>query len=163
MAKRAAILTISTSKAAGEGTDESGPALARFASGLGLEIAGREVVTDDLEEIRERLLHWCDEQGCELILTTGGTGMAPSDVTPEAIRMVIQREAPGIAEAMRLESREHTRHWMLSRGVAGVRGCTLIVSFPGSPGSIVQAGEAIAAAVPHALALLAGEQPHARP
>ena len=86
--------------------------------------------------------------------------MAPSDVTPEAIHAVIEREAPGIAEAMRLESREHTRHWMLSRNVAGIRGTTLIVSFPGNPRSISQAGSAIAEALPHALALLAGERPH---
>jgi molybdenum cofactor synthesis domain-containing protein len=160
---KAAVLTISTSKAAGDGDDESGPALASFAEGLGLEVVAREVVPDELEGIRERLLHWSDEEGCELILTTGGTGLAPTDVTPEAIRMVIQREAPGIAEAMRLESREHTRHWMLSRGVAGVRGSTLIVSFPGSPKSIAEAGAAIAEALPHALKLIAGEQPHPRP
>jgi molybdopterin adenylyltransferase len=153
---RAAILTISTSKAAGEGDDESGPALAEFAQGLGLEIAAREVVPDDRAKIEERLRHWCDD-GCELVLTTGGTGMAPSDVTPEAIRAVIEREAPGIPEAMRLASREHTSNWMLSRGVAGTRGSTLIVSFPGSPKSIAEAGQAIAEALPHALQLLAGQ------
>jgi molybdopterin adenylyltransferase len=125
---RAAILTISISKARGEGEDESGERLARFAEGLGAEV----------------------------VLTTGSTGFAPSDVTPEAILGVIDREAPGLAEAMRLASREHTPNWMLSRAVAGTRGSTLIVSFPGSPRSIEQAGEAIAAALPHALELLAG-------
>lgn len=155
---RAAILTISTSKAAGEGTDESGPALAQFAEGVGAEVAATEVIADDRDRIEERLTHWCAE-GCDLVLTTGGTGMAPTDVTPEAIRAVIDREAPGIAEAMRLASREHTRHWMLSRGVAGTRGGTLIISFPGSPKSIAEAGEAIAEALPHALKLLAGESP----
>jgi molybdenum cofactor synthesis domain-containing protein len=105
---RAAILTVSTSKAAGEGTDESGPALAAFAEGLGIEIEEAEVIEDDRELIAERLRYWCDDAGCELVLTTGGTGMAPTDVTPEAIRAVIDREAPGIAEAMRIESREHT-------------------------------------------------------
>lgn len=159
---QAAILTISTSKAAGEGEDESGPALAEFASGLGAEVVATELVPDDRALIEERLRQWCDVMPCELVLTTGGTGMAPSDVTPEAIRAVIEREAPGIAEAMRLASREHTPNWMLSRGVAGIRGATLIVSFPGSPRSIAQAGEAIGEALPHALRLLAGEQPHGR-
>jgi molybdenum cofactor synthesis domain-containing protein len=152
---RAAVLTVSTSKAAGSGEDESGPALAQFAAGLGLELVGMEIVPDDQPRIEERLRHWCDD-GVELLLTTGGTGMAPTDVTPEAIRAVIEREAPGIAEAMRIESREHTPNWMLSRGVAGIRGSTLIVSFPGSPKSIAQAGAAIAKALPHALQLLAG-------
>jgi molybdenum cofactor synthesis domain-containing protein len=157
---RAAVLTVSTSKAAGEGEDESGPALAEYAEGLGLEVEATEVIDDDQDLIAERLRYWCDDAGCELVLTTGGTGMAPTDVTPEAIRAVIEREAPGIAEAMRIESREHTPNWMLSRGVAGTRGSTLIVSFPGSPKSIAQAGAAIAQALPHALKLLAGENPH---
>jgi molybdopterin adenylyltransferase len=160
VSRRAAILTISTSKAAGDGEDESGPALAEFAGGLGLEVVAQEVIPDEREAIQGRLLHFSDEDPCELILTTGGTGMAPTDVTPEAIRAVIDREAPGIAEAMRLESRQHTRHWMLSRAVAGTRGSTLIVSFPGSPKSIAQAGAAIAEALPHALKLLGGEDPH---
>jgi molybdenum cofactor synthesis domain-containing protein len=156
---RAAVLTASTSIAAGEGEDTSGRALAEFAEGLGCDVVATEVVTDDREQIAGRLRHFCDEMACDLVLTTGGTGMAPSDVTPEAIRDVIDREAPGIAEAMRLESREHTRHWMLSRGVAGTRGSTLIVSFPGNPKSIAEAGQAISHALPHALALLAGEHP----
>jgi molybdenum cofactor synthesis domain-containing protein len=94
------------------------------------------------------------------VLTTGGTGFSPNDLTPEATRAVIEREAPGIPEAMRAASRLHTRHWMLSRGVAGIRGSTLIINFPGSPGSIGEAGEAIATALPHALELLAGRHPH---
>jgi molybdopterin adenylyltransferase len=89
-------------------------------------------------------------------MTTGGTGFSPTDVTPEATRAVLEREAPGLAEAMRDASRAHTPHWMLSRAVAGIRGSTLIVNFPGSPKSIVQAGEAIAGALPHALDLIAG-------
>jgi molybdenum cofactor synthesis domain-containing protein len=155
---RAAIVTVSTSKSetAGEG-DESGERLAAFAAELGAEVAGREVIPDDRTRIAECLRHWADSEGCNLILTTGGTGVAPSDVTPEATREVIDREAPGIAEAMRAASREHTPHWMLSRGVAGIRGRTLIVNFPGSPRSIGQAGAAIADALPHALELLAGE------
>jgi molybdenum cofactor synthesis domain-containing protein len=155
---RAAILTISTSRAAGEGGDESGDALSRFAGSLGAEITGREVMPDDPELISARLIHWSDAEGCDLVLTTGGTGFGPSDLTPEATRAVIEREAPGIPEAMRAASRPHTRHWMLSRAVAGVRGSTLIVNFPGSPKSIDEAGEAIAEALPHALELLAGKR-----
>ena len=154
---RAAIVTVSTSKSAagGEG-DESGDRLEELASSIGAEVAGREVIPDDRARIAERLRHWADTERCDLVLTSGGTGVAPSDVTPEASRDVIEREAPGIAEAMRAASREHTPHWMLSRGVAGIRGRTLIVNFPGSPRSIGQAGGAIADALPHALDLLAG-------
>jgi molybdopterin adenylyltransferase len=155
---RAAILTISTSRAAGDGADESGDALADFASALGIEVVGREVLPDDRELISARLVHWADEDPCDLVLTTGGTGFSPNDLTPEATRSVIEREAPGIPEAMRAASRPHTRHWMLSRAVAGIRGATLIVNFPGSPESIGEAGEAIGAALPHALELLAGKR-----
>jgi molybdopterin adenylyltransferase len=155
---RAAILTISTSRAAGEGGDESGDGLARLAGSLGVEIAGREVITDDRELISARIVHWSDAERCDLVLTTGGTGFGPSDLTPEATRAVIEREAPGIPEAMRAASRPHTRHWMLSRAVAGIRGTTLIVNFPGSPKSIEEAGDAIADALPHALELIAGRR-----
>jgi molybdopterin adenylyltransferase len=153
---RAAILTVSTSKAAGEGEDESGVRLAELASELGAEIVGRDRIRDDRRLIAERLRYWADGGECDLVLTTGGTGFAPSDVTPEATRDVIEREAPGLAEAMRAASKEHTPHWMLSRAVAGLRGRTLIVNFPGNPRSIGQAGAAIAEALPHALDLAAG-------
>ena len=153
---RAAIITVSSSRAAGEGEDLGGPRLARLAEGLGAEIAGRELIADERGTIEDRLRHWSDVERCELVLSTGGTGFAPTDVTPEATRAVIEREAPGIAEAMRGASREHTPNWMLSRGVAGIRGSSLIVNFPGSPGSIEQAGAAIAPALPHALELIAG-------
>jgi molybdenum cofactor synthesis domain-containing protein len=151
----AAILTVSTSRARGEGEDESGPALAAFAERIGATVVGTEVVPDERELIAGRLRWWCDEGGCELVLTTGGTGLSRDDVTPEATRDVIEREAPGIGEAMRAASREHTDKWMLSRGVAGTRGRALIVNFPGNPPAIDQAGAAIEAALPHALALLA--------
>jgi molybdopterin adenylyltransferase len=156
----AAVVTVSTSRARGEGADESGAALARFAERLGAQVVGTEVIADERELIEGRLRWWADEGGCELILTTGGTGFAPDDVTPEATRAVIDREAPGIAEAMRAASREHTPLWMVSRGVAGTRGRTLIVNFPGNPPAIEQAGAGVAEAIPHALALLAGKRPH---
>jgi molybdopterin adenylyltransferase len=154
-----ALLTISTSKARGEGEDESGARLADLAERLGLEVSGREAIPDDRGLIEERLRHWADDAAAELILTSGGTGLSPDDVTPEATRAVLHREAPGIAEAMRAASRPHTGNWMLSRGVAGVRGTTLIINFPGSPRSIEQTSAAIADALPHALALLAGGRP----
>jgi molybdopterin adenylyltransferase len=153
---RVAIITVSSSRAGGAGGDESGEPLELFAQGLGGEIAAREVVADDRGLIEQRLRHFSDEDVCALVLTTGGTGVAPSDVTPEATRAVIEREVPGIAEAMREASRSHTKHWMLSRGVAGIRGRTLIVNFPGNPRAIGQAGAAVADALPHALALIAG-------
>lgn len=157
----AALLTVSTSRTVGEAEDRGGPELARFAESLGLEVATREIVGDDRDRIAERLRELCDLRGVDLVLTTGGTGFAPSDQTPEATRDVIEREAPGIAEAMRAVSREHTPHWMLSRAIAGIRGSTLIVNFPGSPKSIAETGEALAAALPHALALLRGDDdPH---
>jgi molybdenum cofactor synthesis domain-containing protein len=148
-------VTISSSKARGEGPDESGPALVEFARSLGAEVEGTEVIPDDSDQIESRLRHWSDERGCDLVLTSGGTGFALTDVTPEATKAVLEREAPGIAEAMRAASRDHTPHWMLSRAVAGIRGRTLIVNFPGNPKSVRQTADAIASALPHALALLA--------
>ncbi|HTA32437.1 MAG TPA: MogA/MoaB family molybdenum cofactor biosynthesis protein [Solirubrobacteraceae bacterium] len=156
---RAAIITVSTSKAAGEGQDESGPRLVALVEQLGAEIAGRDLIRDDRAQIEQRLRHWADVERCALVLTTGGTGLAPSDVTPEATRAVIDREVPGLAEAMRAASRPFTPYWMLARGVAGVRGASLLINFPGSPRSIEQTGEAIRDALPHALALLAGDRP----
>ena len=164
-ALRAAIITVSTSVAAGRREDAGGPLLAELAARLGAEVYATEVIPDDPDRIAARLVHWADVEGCNLVLTTGGTGLAPTDHTPEATRAVIEREAPGIAEAMRAASREHTEHWMLSRAVAGARGRTLIVNFPGNPKSIRETAPAIELALPHALALLAGDptEHHSRP
>lgn len=156
---RAAIVTVSSSRAANGGEDESGSRLSDLALRLGAEVVGREVIPDDRRLIEERLCHWADAQACDLVLTTGGTGFAPSDLTPEATLAVIERQAPGIAEAMRAASRPHTPYWMLSRGVAGIRGTSLIVNFPGSPASIEQAGAAIEQALAHAVELVAGGHP----
>ncbi len=153
---RAAVISISSSRAGGRGTDEGGPRLAEFARGLGLELAGAELIPDDRALIEARLRHWSDTERCSLILTTGGTGLSPTDVTPEATRATIEREVPGIAEAMRAASRVHTPNWMLSRAVAGLRGPSLIVNFPGSPASIDQVGEALAQPLRHALAIVSG-------
>ena len=154
---RAAVITVSTSNARGEGEDVSGPALVAYAERLGAEVFGSEVIEDNRELIAERLRHWCDDAVCVLVLTTGGTGFSPDDLTPEATRDVIEREAPGFAEAMRAASREHTEMWMTSRGVAGTRGGSLIINFPGNPPAIEQAGAALEKAIPHAVRLLAGD------
>ena len=152
----AAVVTVSTSKAAGAGVDESGPRLRELAEGLGLEVLAEEIVTDDLAAIGALLRSLADDARCALILTSGGTGVAPTDVTPEATRSVIDREIAGLGEAMRLASKPHTQNWMLSRGVAGVRGETLIVNLPGNPRSIGEIGGEVAAALGHALRLIAG-------
>jgi molybdenum cofactor synthesis domain-containing protein len=155
---RVGIVTVSSSRAATTGsTDESGDHLERFAQSIGGEIVSREVIADDLGAITTRLRHLSDVAGCALVLTSGGTGVAPRDLTPEATRAVIEREVPGIAEAMRDASRAHTKHWLLGRGTAGIRGSTLIVNFPGNPRAIEQSAGAIADALPHALALIADQ------
>jgi molybdopterin adenylyltransferase len=161
---RAALVTISSSKAAagapaGAGADESGSRLRALAERLGLDVAGADLIADERAAIEARLRHWSDRERCALILTSGGTGVAPSDVTPEATRAVIEREVPGIPLALLDAARAHTRHWMLSRAVAGIRGRTLIVNLPGAPQSIDQSAAALEGALPHALALLAGERP----
>jgi molybdenum cofactor synthesis domain-containing protein len=157
---RAAAITISTSKAAGEGEDESGPALAVLARELGADRLLRDLVPDERAAIEASLRRFCDEERCALVLTSGGTGLSPSDVTPEATRAVLQREAPGLAEAMRLASRPHTPNWMLSRALAGTRGASLIVNLPGNPRAVAQIGAALAPALRHALELIGGGQPH---
>jgi molybdopterin adenylyltransferase len=152
---RAAVIAVSTSKAAGEGEDESGPRLRALLEDAGCQVVGVDLIPDDRELIAGRMRFYADEEGCDLIATTGGTGLSPDDVTPEATREVIDREAPGIAEAMRLASREYVPdHWMLSRGVAGSRGRTLILNFPGNPKAIAESGAAITPALGHALGLL---------
>jgi len=160
---RAALITISTSRAeaadsgAEEVADLSGERMAEFAETLGAEVIGRDLIPDDFDQIVQRLTHWAGDGGAELILTSGGTGLAPSDVTPEATTAIIERPAPGIAEAVRLAASEHTSHWPLSRGVAGVRGRCLIINLPGSPRSISQSEPALSPILGHAIELLQGQ------
>ena len=156
---RGAIVVVSTSKAAGGGEDRSGPALAAWLAELGIDVAGTDLIPDDRELIATRLRHWADAEHCELIVTTGGTGLSPTDLTPEATAAVIERPVPGIAEAIRSASREHTQNWMLSRGIAGTRGRSLIVNFPGNPKAIGETAAALTGAIGHGLALLRGERP----
>ncbi len=151
------ILTISDRVSRGETEDASGPALVQLVQEvLGWSVARRAVVPDERETIAAVLRSWADDDDLALILTTGGTGFAPRDVTPEATRDVIEREAPGLVEAMRQASLQATPHAMLSRAVAGIRGRTLIINLPGSPKAVREQFEVIAPALPHALRLLRG-------
>jgi molybdopterin adenylyltransferase len=154
------VITVSTSVASGLADDGSGPLLRDLAARLGAEDVQYEVLPDDRDAIAASIRRWCDDEDCAMVLTSGGTGFALSDQTPEATRAVVEREAPGIPEAMRAASREHTEYWMLSRAAAGIRGSALIVNFPGNPASVRQTADALAPALGHALALLAGGQPH---
>jgi molybdenum cofactor synthesis domain-containing protein len=153
---KAAILTISTSVAAGTTEDLSGAALADRARAAGAEIVAREVLADDRQAI-ERWLREHAEDDIPLIFTTGGTGLTPDDVTPEATRAVIERDAPGFAEAMRAESLKYTPMGILTRGVSGIAGRTLIVNFPGNPKAIGQLFPVIEPALRHAVATLRRE------
>jgi molybdenum cofactor synthesis domain-containing protein len=152
---RCAVLTVSTSASRRETEDASGPLLARLAEEAGADVEAMEVVPDDFGLIEDRLHHYVDARFA-LILTTGGTGLTPDDLTPEATRAVIEREVPGLAEAMRAESLRHTPMGALSRGVAGVAGRTLIVNLPGSPKAVGEAFAAIAPVLRHAVALIDG-------
>src|SRR4051794_34813960 len=145
----AAILTISTSLARGEGEDVSGARLAQAARDAGAEVVASEVVPDDAAAIEERLRAHV-EAGRAFVFTTGGTGLTPDDVTPEATRAVIEREAPGFAEAMRLEGAKHTPLGILTRGISGIAGRTLIINFPGSPKAIDQLFPVVAPTLRHA-------------
>jgi molybdopterin adenylyltransferase len=146
---RAGVLTVSTTLSAGEGEDRSGPELVRLCEEAGLEVV-HEVVPDDRGEIVAALERLADRESCRFVFTTGGTGLTADDVTPEATRDAIDREAPGFAEAIRVESRRHTPLGILTRGVSGVRGRTLIVNFPGSPKSIGQSWPVVAPTLKHA-------------
>ena len=159
---RVATLSISTSRARGtsDAPDRAAPALHEYVTALGATVVATDLVPDDRTLIGARLAGWADGGQVDLILTSGGTGLAESDVTPEATRDVIDREAPGIAEAMRLASQPHTKYWMMSRGVAGLRGRVLIINFPGNPKAIAEAGAPLLDTLRHAMALLIDPDQH---
>jgi len=150
---RAAVVTVSSSLARGEGEDVSGPRLAELCEAAGLEVT-RETVSDDREAIAGVLKRLADVEQVRFVFTTGGTGLTVDDVTPEATRDAIDREAPGYAEAIRADSREHTPLGLLTRGVSGTRGRTLIVNFPGNPKAIDQSWPIVAPTLEHAAATL---------
>lgn len=148
------ILTISDRGSRGEYEDRSGPLIAQImAEKTDWPLSYQAVIPDDFDTIVQTLMQWCDS-GVSLILTSGGTGFAPRDVTPEATKQVIQRETPGIPEAMRAESLKITKHAMLSRATAGIRGKTLIVNLPGSPKAVRENLAVLLPVLPHALALI---------
>ena len=154
---RVAVLTISDATARGERADGSGDACVAWIEAVGSRLAQRAVVSDDVVPIARQLLAWCDDDACDLVLSTGGTGLSPRDVTPEATRAVLDREAPGIAERLRGVTGVTFARAALSRGVAGVRGRTLIVNLPGSTGGVRDGLEVLADVVDHAMDQLAGK------
>lgn len=153
----AAILTISDKGWRGEREDESGPALAAWLAQHAVTVVAQEIVPDKAYKIAGQLLKWANRGKCDLILTTGGTGVSSRDVTPEATRRVLEREIPGIPEAMRAASLSKTPFAMLSRAVAGVRGRTLIINLPGSPAGAVENLEAVWPALAHAVKKIQGD------
>ncbi len=154
MSIRFGILTLSDRSARGERADSSGPALAHLIQAESWSVVKQALLPDEESAIRDILIKWADSGELDVILTTGGTGFAPRDVTPEATRAVIEREAPGLAEAMRAASLKITPHAMLSRVVTGIRKKTLIVNLPGSPKGAVENLQTILPVLPHAIQLL---------
>jgi len=154
---RVGVLTVSDSGAAGQRDDRSGDTIEGWVRDSGFELAGRDLVPDETDMIAQLLMRWADEGVADVILTTGGTGFSPRDVTPEATRAVLEREAPGVAEAIRSSSRETVPRSMLSRGVAGIRNATLIVNLPGSVGGVRDGIATIAPVLEHAVQILRDE------
>ena len=155
---KAAILTLSDKGARGEREDRSGPALEKWLAERGVTVLHSEIVPDELDIIYVKLEGWADSGAFDLILTTGGTGVSPRDVTPDATSKIVEREIPGFGEVMRRTSMEKTPHAMISRAIAGIRNRTLIINLPGSPGGAVENLAAVWPAVPHAVAKIQGDQ-----
>ena len=153
---RAVIITVSDASARGERKDESGEILVQLLKELGAEIVSQRVLSDDPDPLAEALKEFSDWRNVNLIVTTGGTGFSPRDNTPEATLTVIEREAPGLAEAMRMQTLKNTPMAMISRGICGIRSCTLIINLPGAPKAVRESFAVIAPVLNHAIALLAG-------
>ena len=157
---RAAVITVSDACSQGDREDTSGAALVELLTDVGATIVDRKILSDDLEPLAQTLLEYAARPDVNLIVTTGGTGLGPRDNTPEATQQIIEREVPGIAEAMRAESLKVTPMAMISRGVCGVRTGTLIINLPGSPKAVKETFSVIAPVLSHALDLLAGRTSH---
>jgi molybdopterin adenylyltransferase len=157
---RVVVITVSDACSRGEREDTSGEALVQLLKDLGAQIIETKILSDDLDPLVQHLTDFAQRDHVNLIITTGGTGLGPRDNTPEATRKVIEREAPGIAEAIRVESLKATPMAMLSRGVCGVRSGTLIINLPGSPKAVKESFSVIAPVLSHALDLLAGKTTH---
>jgi molybdenum cofactor synthesis domain-containing protein len=151
---RVGVLTVSDRSARGERPDDSGPALEEAILEQGWQVIKRAILPDDIASVKEILSSWADSAEMDIILTTGGTGFSPRDVTPEATLAIIERFAPGLAEAMRAESMRVTSHAMLSRAIAGIRKKVLIVNLPGSPKGAIENLKVILSVIPHAVQLL---------
>jgi len=156
-----AVLTISDRRARGEGEDEGGPLIERMVSEAGGRIVATDVVADERDHIEARLRAWSNSNDVDVIVTTGGTGLGPRDVTPQATLAVIEYEAPGIAELMRASGLKHTPYAALSRQVCGVRSSTLIVNLPGSPKAVAEGLDAILPVMEHAVEMMHGGSPPA--
>ena len=156
----AVVITASDACSRGEREDTSGAALVQLLTDLGTEVVATKILSDDLEQLAQALKEFADRDDVNLIITTGGTGLGPRDNTPEATQRVIEREAPGIAEAIRAESLKVTPMAMISRGVCGVRSGTLIINLPGSPKAVKESFAVIAPVLPHAVDLLGGNTRH---
>jgi molybdopterin adenylyltransferase len=156
----AVVITSSDACAAREREDASGAALVELLTELGAEIVAKEIVNDDLDPLADVLRAYADRTDVNLVITTGGTGFGPRDNTPEATLRVIEREAPGLAEAMRMETLKHTPMAMISRGVCGIRSGALIVNLPGSPKAVRESFAVIRPVISHAVNLLAGQTRH---
>ena len=153
---QACVVTVSDKGVAGEREDTSGPLLARLLRDMGAEVVRQLIVPDEQTEIERALKTLADERMADLVITTGGTGPAPRDVTPEATLAVIEREMPGLAEALRWEGYRHTQLAVISRGVAGIRGHTLIINLPGNPKAVYEGMETLRPILPHTIKMMRG-------